>query len=82
MFAPVNKNIVSNPVIIIGSGRSGTTILSEIIFNHEQLAWPSNYQEMFPSLPQINLIRNIFDNKLWKIQGQKPQLNKVSIFNK
>ena len=76
------KSLVDNPVIIIGSGRSGTTILSEIIFTHEHLAWPSNYQEMFPGIPQINIVRNLFENKLWKIKGQKPQLNKVSVFNK
>lgn len=75
------KNI-SRPVIIIGSGRSGTTIISEILFRHESLAWPSNYQEKFPKLPGINLLRLIFDNKLWRLQGQKPQLNKVSKINK
>jgi len=73
---------ISKPIIIIGSGRSGTTIISEIIFRHESLAWPSNYQEKFPSLTEINLLRNFFDNKLWRVLGQKPQLNKVSSFNK
>lgn len=76
------KSVIDNPVIIIGSGRSGTTILSEIIFTHEYLAWPSNYQEMFPDSPRINLVRKVFENKLWQIKGQKPQLNKVSTFNK
>lgn len=75
------KNI-SKPVIVIGSGRSGTTIISEILFRHESLAWPSNYQEKFPKIPGINLLRHLYDNKLWRLQGQKPQLNKVSKFNK
>src|SRR5436305_12352172 len=73
---------ISKPIIIIGSGRSGTTIISEIIFRHESLAWPSNYQEKFPSLPETNLLRSFFDNRLWHVLGQKPQLNKVSSFNK
>ncbi len=73
---------ISKPVIFIGSGRSGTTIISEIVFRHEELAWPSNYQERFPSLPSINLLRNLFENKLWYLQGQKRQLNKVSALNK
>lgn len=77
----IMKNI-SRPVIIIGSGRSGTTIISEILFRHESLAWPSNYQEKFPKYPGINLMRQMFDNKLWRLQGQKPQLNKVSKINK
>lgn len=75
------KNI-SKPIIVIGSGRSGTTIISEILFRHEDLAWPSNYQEKFPSFPAINFARSIFENKLWRMQGQKPQLNKVSKLNK
>lgn len=75
------KNI-SRPVIFIGSGRSGTTIISEIVFRHETLAWPSNYQEKNPSLPQVNLLRSVFENKLWHLQGQKRQLNKVSAINK
>jgi len=73
---------ISKPVIFIGSGRSGTTIISEIVFRHEDLAWPSNYQERFPSVPAINLLRIFFDNKLWHMQGQKRQLNKVSALNK
>jgi len=73
---------ISRPIIIIGSGRSGTTIISEIVFRHESLAWPSNYQEKFPGLIEINLFRNLFDNKLWHVLGQKPQLNKVSSLNK
>lgn len=76
------KNNISKPVIVIGSGRSGTTIISEILFRHEDLAWPSNYQEMFPAKPGINLFRLAFENKLWRLQGQKPQLNKVSKLNK
>ena len=75
------KNI-SRPIIVIGSGRSGTTIISEILFRHEDLAWPSNYQEKFPSVPSVNFMRSFFENKLWNLQGQKPQLNKVSKINK
>lgn len=75
-------NYLSKPLIFIGSGRSGTTIISEIIFRHEELAWPSTFQDKFPSFTAINLLRNLFDNKLWQLHGQKPQLNKVSKFNK
>lgn len=75
------KNL-SKPLIIIGSGRSGTTIISEIVFRHEWLAWPSNYQQKFPALPQINLCRRLFENGLWHLYGQKRQLNSVSVLNK
>jgi len=62
---------IEKPIIFIGSGKSGSTIISEIIMRHKDLAFPSNYQKMFFKNPKINIIRNFFDNKLWKIYGQK-----------
>lgn len=73
---------ITKPIIIIGSGRSGTTIISEIVFRHEALAWPSNYIDRYPSMPLVNLFRNLYENRLWRLEGQKPQLNKVSRINK
>ena len=60
-----NEKYLEKPIIIIGSGRSGTTIISEIIFQHEDLAWHSNYQEIFFFTPLINLLRPFYNNKLW-----------------
>ena len=59
---------LEKPIIIIGSGRSGTTIISEIIYQHEQLAWHSNYQEIIVFTPLINLLRKLQDNKLWRLK--------------
>ena len=73
---------LQEPIIFIGTGRSGTTIISEIIDRHPDLAFPSNYQDRFPANPNINLIRSLFDNSLWRTFGQKPQLNKLSPVNR
>lgn len=73
---------LTKPLVFIGSGRSGSTVISEIIFRHEELAWPSNYQDKFPGSTAVNYLRRFFENKRWHIYGQKPQLNKVSFFNK
>ncbi len=73
---------LAKPLVFIGSGRSGSTVISEIIFRHEELAWPSNYQDKFPGLTTVNYMRRLFENRRWHIYGQKPQLNKVSFFNK
>ena len=72
---------LQKPIIFIGTGRSGTTIISEIIHRHPDLAYPSNYQNKFPSHPKVNLIRLLFDNPLWRIFGSKKQLNKLSSLN-
>jgi len=61
------EELLEKPIIIFGSGRSGTTIISEIIFQHEQLAWHSNYQEIFKRSTLINYLRRLFENKFWRI---------------
>jgi len=77
------RNIkIEKPIIFIGTGRSGTTVISEIIMRHRDIAFPSGYQRIFPKNPKINLLRNIYDNPFWRIYGQKKQLNKVSLINK
>lgn len=73
---------LQKPIIFIGTGRSGTTIISEIIDRHPDLAFPSNYQSRYPTKPGINLVRLLFDNPFWRMFGQKPQLNKLSPGNK
>lgn len=61
------EELLEKPIIIFGSGRSGTTILSEIIFQHEDLAWHSNYQEILTGSTWINYFRRFWDNKIWRL---------------
>jgi hypothetical protein len=60
------ESLLQKPIILFGSGRSGTTIISEILFQHETLAWHSNWQEIFPRSTAINYLRRLGDNKLWR----------------
>lgn len=73
---------IEKPIIFIGVGRAGTTIISEIIFQHEDIAVISPFQVKFPNSPAINRLRPLLENKFWRINGQKKQLNKVSLWNK
>lgn len=72
-------NLLAKPIIIFGTGRSGTTIISDIIFQHEDLAWHSNYQELFPNIAGVNYLRRLFDNKYWRHIGMNTQNNKSLI---
>ncbi len=63
-----NEKYLDKPIIIIGSGRSGTTVMAEIISQHEDLAWHSNYQELFVFTPLINYVRHFFNNKFWRFK--------------
>ncbi len=72
--------LLRKPLIIFGTGRSGTTIISDIIFQHEDLAWHNNFQELITWTPAVNLLRRAFDNKWWRKIGMNTQNNK-SVFN-
>lgn len=55
------KNNNADPIIFIGTGRCGSTLIFGIISHHEQLAWPPNFTDQRPYLPvELNLARRIF----------------------
>lgn len=78
-FLSKNEKLLERPVIIFGTGRSGTTVISDIILHHEDLAWHSNWQELLPKSAAINYLRRAFDNSLWNITGMNTQNNKSVI---
>ncbi len=44
---------VERPIFVIGCGRSGTTLLYDILCGHRSLAWFSNYTDRWPGVPQL-----------------------------
>jgi omega-hydroxy-beta-dihydromenaquinone-9 sulfotransferase len=46
--------IIERPIIIFGTGRSGTTIFFDILSCHENLAWPSGLCHSHPDRPSWN----------------------------
>jgi hypothetical protein len=75
------KNKIS-PIIVFGTGRSGTTIFMEALFRHSELAFFSNYLEKKPSATYLNYCRFFVDNKLYRIFGKKKQINGYNFFEK
>lgn len=47
---------VKNAIIVHGPGRSGTTLLSNILATHEAIGWLSNYVNKYPNLPQLTVL--------------------------
>ena len=76
-----DDNLLIAPLIVIGPGRSGSTVISEVLFAHEDLAWPSNYLETFPGLPALDGLRRVFDNRMWRVLGERGQLNRTQFLN-
>ena len=53
---------IDKPIIIIGSGRSVTTIISEIVMRHPALTFTSNYNNKFYKYPIISVGRYLSIN--------------------
>lgn len=71
-----------SPIFVIGVPRSGTTIFFESFAEHKDLAWVSNYVRIFPRFPALNILRNLFDNRYYKLKGKKRQYSKIHGLNK
>ncbi|HAU8292301.1 TPA: sulfotransferase [Vibrio vulnificus] len=72
---PNHQTRLSAPIIFIGPGRSGSTVISEFVMAHHSLGWPDNYCEWFPALPSLAWLTRLTNNSLWYVSGEKAQLN-------
>lgn len=77
----MGTNYLEQPIIFLGAPRSGTSVISEIVMRHKDLAYPSQYQPRVIGNTNINYLRRLADNSFWRFHGQKKQLNKVSPLN-
>jgi hypothetical protein len=66
---------IDRPIILIGTGRCGSTILYEALALHEDLAWFSNYDNRFPRLPLTAMVPRLLALPLLRRlpRGEKPQ---------
>lgn len=55
---------IEKPIFIIGSGRSGTTILCNLLALHGDLYWFSNLTDRYPRLPALALFHRVLDAPL------------------
>ena len=49
------------PFFVVGCGRSGTTIIYELLCGHPDLAWFSNHAERLPAFPQLEALTRLWD---------------------
>jgi hypothetical protein len=52
---------IRKPIFIIGSGRSGTTVLYNFLSAHPQVCWFSNYTDRMPKIRFTGLIHRVLD---------------------
>ena len=70
---------MKNPIFIVGTGRSGTTLLFKMLKDHPNVSWLSRYIEDYPQYPFINrlllrgldfpIIGKIIKNRIFPIEG-------------
>jgi hypothetical protein len=53
--------MIDRPVFILGTGRSGTTLLLQVLALHPNFAWFSNYSQKFPRCPLVALLSRVYD---------------------
>lgn len=78
----VHGKKLEQPIIFVGMGRSGTTLMFESFATHRELGWPSNYCEMFPGVPSLNLLCPLFERALFGTRGLKQQYAKTRLGNR
>ena len=66
---------VKNPIFIIGCPRSGTTVISEVLAAHHNLAWFSNWMNRYPRVPFLATFSRVCDLPILgeRIRGAKRQ---------
>ena len=52
---------IVKPIFIVGSGRSGTSLLYHMLAPHPELGWFSNLSSKFPHVSQLPLLHRVVD---------------------
>jgi hypothetical protein len=73
------KSQVNKPIFIVGSGRSGTTLLYRLLSGHPELAYFTRLTNRFPDWPQLSLMSRLIHKTGRKFFGPDPE--SVNIFD-
>ena len=52
---------IDSPILLLGTGRSGTTLALNLLACHPDLAWSSQYTNHFPRVPQLSVLSRVLD---------------------
>jgi hypothetical protein len=80
-----NRVQINKPIFVIGTGRSGSTIIFESLAVHHELAWMSNYNKLFPRLDIVSILPRLYNIQSFKKlpRGEKKQYTQgLSLINR
>ena len=58
--APVNEFRGSGPLVIVGTGRCGSTMLHRLLAQHDELGWLSPHNEVFPTQAWLSAASRLY----------------------
>jgi len=76
---------IDRPIILIGTGRCGSTVVYEALALHEDVAWFSNYSDKFPRMEFLAALPRIYELPWLRClpRGEKRQgQRRLSRFNR
>lgn len=74
-------NSMEAPVFVIGAGRSGTTVFFDLLSNHPDLGFFTNYDDILCDTPLFGMARPLVDNKWWKKIGRRKSWKTVNDYS-
>jgi hypothetical protein len=72
---------MNKPIIIFGTGRSGTTVLMDALFRHKDVAYFPNYLNYRPQWLWLNYLRNLHDNQNYRVLKKRDKSYLYQIIN-
>jgi hypothetical protein len=63
-LAPVAGSEVSastKPIVVVGTGRCGSTFLHRVLARHEELGWLSTFNEVVPGQPALSAFSRLYE---------------------
>lgn len=65
-MAASKDQVSQTPVILVGTGRCGSTMLHRLLAEHNDLGWISTFNEVFPSQPWLSVFSRLYRTPLPK----------------